>query len=61
VVKVIWHNAHRRRRQMVQSYSLGSGNVSSHVSTLTPPGKYDETCASFGALEPTTQMANRSV
>jgi len=55
-----WHKAHRCRR-MVQSYSPGGGNVSSHKSTLVPPGQYDWTCASFGPLESTTQTANRSV
>jgi len=32
-----------------------------HVGTLSSPGKYDSTCASFGPPESTTQMANRSV
>jgi len=46
---------------MVQSYSPGGGNVFSHEGTLTPPGEYDWTCASFGRLESTTRTANRSV
>jgi len=46
---------------MVQSYSPGGSKVSSHKSTLAPPGKYDWTCAPFGPLESTTQTANRSV
>ena len=37
VVKVICHKAHRRRIQMVQCYSTGDGNVSSHEGTLAPP------------------------
>jgi len=61
MVKVIWHKAHRRRRRMVQSYSPGGGNVSSHEGTLAPLGEYDWTCASLGPLESTTQTANRSV
>jgi len=36
-----WHKAHRRRKQMVQCYSTGDGNVSSHEGTLAPPGEYD--------------------
>jgi len=46
---------------MVQSYSPGDGDVSSHEGILAPPGKYDWTCASFSPLESTTQTANRSV
>jgi len=61
VVKIIWHQAHRRRRRMVQSYSQGGGNVSSHDGTLALPCECDWTCAFFGPLESTTQMANRSV
>jgi len=30
-------------------------------SSLAPPGEYDWTCASFGPLESTTQIANRSI
>ena len=37
----LFDNAERRRRQMVQSYSPGGGNVSSHDGTLAPPGEYD--------------------
>ena len=36
-----WHKAHRRRKRMVQCYSTGDGNVSSHEGTLAPPGEYD--------------------
>jgi len=61
VVKVICHKAHRSRRRVVQCYSIGDGNTSSHEGTLVPPGKYDWICASFGPLESTTQTANRSV
>jgi len=61
VVKVIWHKAHRCRIWMVQCYSIGDGNVSSHEGILAPPGEYDWTCASFGPLESTTKMPNRSV
>jgi len=46
---------------MVQCYSTGDGNVSSHEGTLAPPGKYDWTCASFLPLESTTELANGSV
>ena len=46
---------------MVQSYSLGVGNVSSHEGMLAPPGEYDWTCASSGPLESITEMANGSV
>ena len=46
---------------MVQSYSPGGGNVSSHEGTLAPPGEYDWTCASLGPMESTTQTANRSL
>jgi len=52
---------HHRRRRMVQCYSTGDGNVSPHEGTLTPPGEYDWTCASFGALECTIETPNRSV
>jgi len=41
VVKVICHKAHRRRRRMVQCYSTGASNVSSHEGTLAPPGEYN--------------------
>jgi len=58
---VIWHTTHRRRRRMVQSYSLGGDNVPSYVGTLAPPDKYNWTYASFGLPESTTQTANRSV
>jgi len=34
--------------------------VPSHLGTLTPPGEYDWTCASFGSPESTTQTANQS-
>jgi len=34
--------------------------VPSHLGTLTPPGEYDWTCASFGSRESTTQTANQS-
>jgi len=61
VVKVICYKAHRCCRQMVQWYSTGASNVSSHEGTLAPPGKYDWTCASFGPLESTTETANGSV
>ena len=61
VVKVIWRKAHRRRRRMVQSYSPGGGNVSSHEGTLAPPSEYNWTCAPFSPLESTRQTANRSV
>jgi len=61
VVKVIWRKAHRRRRRMVQSYSPDGCNVSSLEGTLAQPGEYDWTCAFFGPLEFTTQMANPSV
>jgi len=43
---------------MVQYYSTGDGNVFFHKDTLTPPGEYDCTCASFGPLEFTTETAN---
>jgi len=46
---------------MVQCYSTGDSNASSHESILAPPGEYDWICASFGPLESTTQTANRSV
>jgi len=55
VVKVIWHKVYRRRRRMVQCYSTGDGNVSSHEGTLAPPGEYNWICASFGPLESTNQ------
>ena len=61
VVKVIRHKAHRRRRRMVQCYSTGAGNVSSHYGTLVPPGEYDSTCASLGPLVSITETANGSV
>ena len=61
MVKVIWHKAHRCHRRMVQWYSTGDGNVSLHKGTLAPPGEHDWTCASFGPLESTTDMANGSV
>jgi len=61
VVTVICHKAHRRRRQMVQCYSTGASNVSSHEGTLALPGEYDWTCAFFGPLESTTETANGSV
>jgi len=61
VVKVICHKAHRRRRRMVQCYSTGDSNVSSHEDTFAPPGEYDWTCASFGPLQSTTETAPRSV
>jgi len=60
-VKVICHKVHHRCRWMVQCYSTGDGNVSSHEGTLAPPGEYDWTCASFGPLKSTTEMANGSV
>jgi len=59
--KVIWHKAHHRRRRMVESYSPGGGNVSSHEGTLVTPGEYDWTCASFSPPEFTTQTTNRLV
>ena len=43
----------------VHHFCTDHGRVSS--GRLAPPGKYDWTCASFGPLESTTQMANRSV
>jgi len=61
VVRVICHKAHRRHRRMVQCYSTGDSNVSSHEGTLAPPGEYDWTCASFGLLKSTTETANESV
>jgi len=61
VVKVIRHKAHRRRRRMVQCYSTGAGNVSSHYGTLVPPGEYDSTSASLGPLVFITETANGSV
>jgi len=56
-----WHKTHRRRRRMVQCYSTGDGNVSSHESTLAPPGEYDWICVSFGPPKFTIQRANRPV
>jgi len=35
--------------------------VPSHVSTVAPPGEFDQTRASFGSAESTTQMESRSV
>jgi len=35
--------------------------MSFHKCTLAPPGEYDWTCASFGPLKSTTDMANGSV
>ena len=61
VVKVIWHNAHRSHRRIVQCYSTGDGKVSFHKGTLAPPGEYDWSCASFGPLESTTETGNGSV
>jgi len=46
---------------MVHCYSTGDGKVSFHKGTLAPPGEYDWTCASFGALKSTTDTANGSV
>jgi len=46
---------------MVQCYSTGDSNVSSHEDTLAPPGTYDWTFASFGPLKSTTKTANGSV
>jgi len=46
---------------MVQCYSTGDGNVSSHEGTLAPPGECDWICASFGPLESIIQTANQSV
>jgi len=60
VVKVIRHKAHRRRRT-VQCYSTGDSNVSFNKGTLAPSGEYDWTCASFGSLESTTEITNRTV
>ena len=37
---------------MVQSYSPGGSNVSSHEGTLAPSGEYDWTCAFFAHLTP---------
>jgi len=48
LVKVIWHKAHHRRWRMVQCYSTGYSNASSHEGTLVPPGEYNWICASFG-------------
>jgi len=62
MVKVIfWHKAALPRKQMLRSYSLDGTNVPSYEGTLSPPGEYDWTCASFGPPESTTQMASRSV
>jgi len=55
VVKVICHKAHRCHRRMVQCYSKGDGNVSSHEGTLAPSGEYNWTCASFDPFESTTK------
>jgi len=41
VFNVMCHKAHRRRRWIVQCYSTGDGNMSSHEGTLAPPGEYD--------------------
>ena len=46
---------------MVQCYSTGDGNMSSHKGTLAPPGEYNWTWASFSPLESTTETANGSV
>jgi len=46
---------------MVHCYSTGDGNISFCKGTLAPPGEYDWTWASFGALECTTDTANGSV
>jgi len=46
---------------MVQSYSPGGVNMSSHEGTLAPPGEYDSTLQTFGPLKSTTHTANRSV
>jgi len=43
---------------MVQCYSAGDSNVSSHEGTLAPPGECNWIYASFGPLESTTQTAN---
>jgi len=59
VVKVIWHKTHWRRRRMVQCYSTGDGNMSSHEGTLAPPDEYDWICASFSPLESTRPQSKR--
>jgi len=46
---------------MVQSYLPGGANVPTGDGTLSPPGEYDWTCASFSTPESTAQTANRSV
>jgi len=61
MVKVIRHKTRRHRRRMVQCYSTGNGNVSSHEGTLASPGEYDWTRASFGPFLSTTETANELV